>query len=566
MAAYRTEGPSAFDRPTTRRTFLGRAAAAGLWAVLPLTGTARAEVCGASPGAGALDVLVRGGTVVDGTGKAPFEADVGVRGDRILSVAPAAAVPARRVIEAAGLLVTPGFIDVHTHYDLAFRRAGMRRFLAYGRPSWSGHHNGLHQGVTTVITGNCGHGDTDTERWLAAVAAVDFGINVGHLVPYGTLRRECLGPVQPRTPDRRRLERLAGRIAEELDKGAFGLSTGLEYWPGCLAGLDELTAAARVAGRRGRVYATHLRDESGRPGADGRPAVLAAIGEALEIGRRAGAAVEISHLKVSAPINGLRGDALLEAVARGRDAGLPVRADQYPYAAGAFPLAELLPRGLRPAPGGESALCTPGGRRRLADLMTGPLAALPPDRILITQAPADPGCEGLTLAVVSERRSRSAADCFAALVGGDPPPQAVFCGQDRDAVRRIMEDPETITASDGWTAPDGAGRPHPRAYGTFVRKLGRFARDGDRRGLAAAVRTMSGLPSEAFGIEGRGRIVPGAYADLCVIDPRRLRERATYRDPARYAEGVRWVLVNGVAALAEGRPTRRRGGRPLRRT
>ncbi len=547
----------------SRRHFMAATAKAAAGAVVAGS-MAGCSASGGRRGAD-FDVIIRGGTVYDGSLNDPVVVDIGVRGDRIAAVG-AVAGRAATELDARGCLVTPGFIDVHTHCDLTFQRTGAKRLLAYLLPSWKGNHNYLYQGVTTVITGNCGLGYPDTDRWLDMVDTLGFGTNVGHLAPHGNIRMALFGDRQPRELTPAQLDAMKGRLADELGKGAFGMSTGLEYAPGLNAGPGELVALARVLRDRGGIYTTHMRDESGRRTDDGDIAVLASIRETVDLCRRAEAPVEISHLKISAPFQTVQPEQLLERIDAARRQGLPVTCDQYPYAAGSTTLDYLLPHRFKAPRGGVlPAFRNPDGRHALRQAAEDIFEVLGPDKILITMHNEQPAYEGKTLDQIAEMCGQPATEVFSALVTADEVPMAVFFAQDMDVVRALMDRPYMITASDGWTVPKNMTHPHPRVYGTFPRKLRRFAMEEKIVSLTQAIRSMTSLPADTFKIVDRGRIAEGAFADIAVVDAATLGDHATYTRPHQYATGIVHLLVNGVLSIEDRRATGDRGGRALRR-
>jgi N-acyl-D-aspartate/D-glutamate deacylase len=309
-----------------------------------------------------------------------------------------------------------------------------------------------------------------------------------------------------------------------------------------------------------------MRDESGRIDADGTPAILASIAEAVEIGRRAEIPVEISHLKIAAPIGDTRAEQVLDLIEAARLDGLDVTADQYPYAAGSTGLPILLPNEFKTAQGVKEKYKTAEGRLEIQKAVKEVFEYLPPSKTLISTYTEKEEYEGKNLAEIAEIEGRSAAEAFADMVCEDRAPSGVFFSQDIDVVRGLMSRDFIITASDGATVPKGMMRPHPRLYGTFQKKLRRFVMEEQIIDLQHAIRSMTSLPAEKFGMTGRGRIAEGGFADVAVIDLDRTTDRATYLDPHQYSEGVVHVLINGTLALADGAPTGDRGGRALARS
>ncbi len=543
----------------TRRAFMEKAAVV---TVATAAGSVYVPAVCRAAADGRYDTVIKDGRVFDGTGAPPVVADVGIKKDRIVAIGKIEAAGSH-TINASGKIVTPGFIDIHTHCDLTFKRTGFKRFAAYFMPSWKGNYNYVTQGVTTVVTGNCGLGYTDTDRWLSMVATLGFGTNVGHLAPHGAIRESLFGNTQPGKPSAAQLDALRGRVSEEMAKGALGLSTGLEYAPGFLAETDELVALAQVVREHGGLYTTHMRDESGKRLPAGEIALLKSIEEAVTVAERAALPVEISHLKIAAPCQTVHTDRVIELISAARARGLAVTADQYPYAAGSTFLTYLLPHEFKAGDGVKDTYKTDTGRKTIARVATKIFAALPPDRILITMYAGQEEFEGKTIAQIAATQNRPAKEIFTELTCADNAPIAVFFSQDENVVKNLMVPAWIITASDGWTVPKGMSHPHPRVYGTFPRKLKKYVLDEKHIELARAVRSMTSLPARKFGIQQRGILKKGNFADIAVMDLAKLADHATYLDPHHYATGIEHVFVNGVATITDSLPTGDRGGRPL---
>jgi len=511
------------------------------------------------------DCVIRGGLVYDGISSEPRQADVAVRGDRITAVGRIEG-PAARVVQADGLIVMPGFIDVHTHCDLTFKRSGLKRHLARVMPSWKGNYNYLHQGVTTVVTGNCGYGYTDVDYWFGLLEDIGFGTNVYHLAPHGMLREALFGPDHQGPLNASQLDRLAGRVEEEMQKGAVGLSAGLEYAPGIWADVREISTCARAARKHGGLFTVHMRDESGAVKPGGRPALLESIAEVVEAARQAEVGLEISHLKISAPYNDLRPGQVFDLIEEARRQGLDVTADQYPYTAGSTYISILLPDEFKSGLGVKDRYKTRSGQVEIEKAMAEVFSYLPPDRILISFDPNDETREGKTLEVLAETTGRTPARAYAEMVCEDPPPTGIFFMMKEADVRALMQPDYVMTASDGWTVPKDMTKPHPRCYGTFPKKIREYVLKERIVDLPRAIRSMTSQPAEKFRLKDRGRIEVGYFADIAVIDLKGLNHHASYLDPHQYASGVRHLLVNGVAAIENGQATGERGGRACRRS
>ncbi len=552
------------EKGVTRREFLGTAAAAA--AGIAIAGAAPLLISGCSGTSydADFDMVIKGGTIYDGVHSKPYRADIGIKGDRIAAIGKING-RAAKTIDASGLVVTPGFIDIHTHCDLTFQKTGAKRHLARVMPSWKGNYNYLYQGVTTVVTGNCGYGYTDTRKWLGMVNSIEFGTNVAHLAPHGMLREELFGEKQPVKLDAAQLAALKKRVAEEVEKGALGVSTGLEYAPGLLSDTAELIEVARMSAHYGGIYATHMRDETGRATKNGKAGVFEAIEEALEVGRRANIPVEISHLKISAPIGGLRGRNVLDLIRKARAEGLDVTADQYPYNAGSTYISILLPEEMRAPEGVRDIFKTKEGKKQIREAIEKSFIDMGPEKTLISWYPGNEKLEGKNLKEIADMTGKPPSECYAEMVCDEKCPMGVFFSMDMDIVREIMPAGFIITASDGWTVPKDMMKPHPRVYGTFPRKLREFVMKEKILSLPDAIRSMTSLPAEKFRIRNRGILKDGYFADITVFDANTIRDKATYQDPHQYSEGVRFVLVNGTVSIENGIATGDRAGRGLPR-
>ena len=493
------------------------------------------------------DVILRGGTVVDGTGAPGRVADVLIRGERIAAVGAVEAAPGAQVIEAAGWVVAPGFIDLHTHSDGPILQ-----------PRTRGNVNYLMQGVTTVVTGNCGDGPVRIKEFLAKVDDRRAGTNVAALVPHSSVRRAVMGTADRRAEPSEQA-RMGGIVGRGMDAGAWGISTGLIYVPGRYADVAELVDLARVVARRGGLYASHLRDEES--------GLLDALDEALAIGRDAGVPVHVSHLKANGRENwGLVVPACAK-IAAARAAGQAVTADQYPYPASSMPLAAMVvPEWARRGDAADFAriAADPDRGPALRDAIRREL-----DRredgasIRISSYPAAPDRVGLDLLAIARREGASPVEVVVDIERhGDA--LAIDFGQSEADVRYVMTQPFVATASDASAhAPGGLDRPHPRAYGTFPRKL-RYALDDAVIPLEQAIRSATGLPAQILGLPERGILRPGAYADVVAFDPATFRDQATFDEPTRYPRGLRYVFVNGVAVVVRGKYQHKLAGRALR--
>ncbi|HEX3300916.1 MAG TPA: amidohydrolase family protein [Actinomycetota bacterium] len=519
-----------------------------------------------------MDLVIANAIVVDGTGAPGAPGWVAVEGDRIASVGrDGDAPPAARTIDARGLVMTPGFVDVHNHSDLS-------PFVLPTMPST------IRQGVTSVVVGNCGSSPFPLSSWaeglslayaggstdhpppswaawgdyLDAIDAARPAVNIATLVGHGSVRRAVLAD-ERRPPTDDELAWMRGLVREAIADGAVGLSTGLIYVPGIYAETDEVIALARAAAGAGGLYASHIRGE-------GRD-LFRAIDEALEIGAGAEAPVHISHIKCETSMLWGRAGELL---ARLRDAP-DATGDQYPYEAWNSSLSSLLPPW---APAGRIAEVAAVDHARLRAAVElgeqdfqSSVDGVGWDRIILETAP-EPRWRGASVAIVAEDLGVEPFDAMVELLAADPEISCIGHAMSPQDVREILADRDVFVASDASaTAPDGPGGElpvHPRDYGTFPRAIA-LARDEGLLPLEDVVRKMTSLPADRFGLTGRGRIEPGTYADLVVFEHATIRDGATFEDPHVFPDGISAVVVNGEVAWTSDAPFITCAGRALRR-
>ncbi len=495
------------------------------------------------------DLILKGGTLIDGTGAPGHRADVAILRDRIVAIGMFDSVTSAKIIDISGLIVAPGFIDLHTHSDSTIIK-----------PKTRANRNYQAQGVTTVVTGNCGGGPIDIEAYFAEIDKQGAGTNVIHLIPHGSIRREILGngdvPANARS-----LAAMSALIDREMRHGAWGMSTGLIYLPGRYADTKELIALSKVVAKHGGFYASHVRDEGA--------GLLDSVDEILTIGREAKVPVHLSHFKATGKANWGLVKTASDRILQARKSGQKVTADQYPYVASSTQLA---------------AMVVPHWARQgtTADFIR--IAADPTRGLMLRkeiQADLDErdGGSSVRIARYADKPSRVGKDLVAiARAEGTTPlevvldierhggAQAISFGMSEEDVRFVMALDYVATASDGSSHVAGSGdKPHPRAYGTFPRKVA-YALDQRVISLEAAIRSNSGLPAEILGLPDRGIVKTGAIADLVVFDPKTFRDTATFDDSTRFATGVKYLFVNGIAAVTNGEPTKALPGRALRLT
>jgi N-acyl-D-amino-acid deacylase len=488
------------------------------------------------------DVLIRNGRVMDGSGNPWLRADIGIHADRIVFVGKASGTQARRIIDAGDRLVTPGFIDVHSHAAEGLLRSELRQ----GQPL-------LAQGVTTIVANPDGGGSVDLAAQRERLERGGVGPNVALLIGHGSVRTAVMGSAnRPPTPEE--LDRMRALVRRGMQQGAFGLSSGLFYTPGSYARTDEVVALATVAAESGGLYTSHIRDEG-----DYSVGVAAAVAEVIRVAEEAHLIGIVTHMKALGPDNWGRAAMLTAMIDTARSRGVEVFADQYAYDASSTSLrAALLPGGV-PVPAVEDAAMRaevePMVRENLR--RRGGAAA-----IAIASYRPDVSVEGKTLAQIAEQRGVPPERAALDLLARGNASIVSFNMSERD-IEHIMRQPFTMTSSDGALGLMTEGQPHPRDYGAFARKLSVYVRERQIIGVEAAIRSMTSLPASVFGITDRGCIREGAFADLAIFDPAAVRDRATYTAPHQLAEGMRYVLVNGVVVIDEGRFTAELPGRVL---
>jgi dihydroorotase/N-acyl-D-amino-acid deacylase len=522
--------------------------------VLLVAGCARSATVGTPAPTPWYELLITGGTIIDGTGAAGYRGDVAISSNRIAVVSRDALAPsnARRVIDATGLIVAPGFIDLHAHLDPLLRL-----------PDAESH---VRQGVTTALGGPDGGGPWPLAAYLDSAQALGVGMNVAFLVGHNTIRREVM-QLADRAPTPPELEQMRGMVAQAMHEGAFGLSTGLRYLPGTFSKTDEVVALSKVAADSGGLYTSHLREEG--------LGLLEGVAEAIEIGRRAGIRVVLTHHKVVGKPMWGASVRTLAMVDSARNAGVDVRIDQYPYTATYTGISVLIPPWA--LAGGDSVFERRLGDRALRDsIVRGIVHNILTDRgggdlsrVQLARVPWQTSLEGRTLRDWAvERGLPPTPETGAELVieaerrGGT---SAIYHVLDDGDVDRIMRHPQTMIASDGRLTRPGDGHPHPRWYGTFPRVLARYVRERRVLTLEDAIYKMTGMPAATLGLADRGRILAGARADITIFDADSVADRATFEAPHQYPVGIPYVIVNGTLAVDGGRFTGARAGRVLRR-
>ena len=497
------------------------------------------------------DVIIRNGRVIDGTGNPWFFADVALDGDRIAAIGDLGAATAGREIDATGLYVTPGFIDAHSHAGPGLATVG----LSHGEPL-------LAQGLTTVVINPDGGGPVDLARQRRELLRDGLGVNTAQLVPHGSIRRLILG-AEDRAPTAGEMEEMRGLVRRGMEEGAFGLSSGTFYVPGSYSHPDEIVELAQVVATFGGAYTSHIRDES-----DYTIGLVASVEEVIDVARRAGIPGVITHVKALGPRVWGFGTVITRRIEAAREEGIEVYTDQYPYSASSTSLAAaLLPRWSQ-AGGNDSLMARFDRPGVMADIRTAMVENLDrrggADRIRFRRVRFDESIEGRLLSDIASEPGRDPIDTAIDLLrrGGV---SIISHNMHEDDVRTLMMPSWNMTSSDGGLVPWMEGVPHPRSYGTFPRKIRQFVLEEGIVDLAAAIRSMTGLPAQVLRISDRGVLRPGAYADVAIFDLVLLNDPATFTEPHQLAEGMIGVFVNGEAALSSGDFTGTLAGRVIRK-
>lgn len=500
-----------------------------------------------------LDVILRGGTVIDGTGAKGYRADVGLRGKRIVSISrKALADPNARVIDVSGLVVAPGFIDMHAHVDPIMKLPEARSMVS--------------QGVTTATGGPDGSSPWPLAPYLDQMERQGIGLNIAMLVGHNSVRRGVMGS-ENRAPTEKELARMRSNVAQAMEDGAWGISTGLKYLPGSFAKTDEVIALSREAAARGGFYTSHLREEG--------LGLIDSVREAIEIGRQAKIPIVLTHHKVIGQPMWGSSTQTLAMVEAARKEGIDVMMDQYPYTATYTGITVLVP-----------AWARAGGTSKFKSRLKDPELRAKIKKEIVFNLENDRGggdlrrvqfglvkwqrdLEGKTLydwALMKgmEPNSENGAELVILAIqkGGASCIYHVLSDED---VERIMAHPLTMAGSDGRLTEPGNGHPHPRWYGAFPRILGHYVREKKVLKLEDAIRKMTSLSAARVGLKDRGQVKEGYFADLVVFDPKTIIDKATFSDPHQYPVGIHYVFVNGTAAIDAGEFKSRRAGQVLRR-
>ena len=503
------------------------------------------------------DLVLRNGSIVDGSGSPPRRGDVAISGDRIARIGSAITNPATRVIDVGGQVVAPGFIDIHVHAT---------RGTAQGLFEVPTADNYIRQGVTTIMDGPDGGSPVPIGPFIARLEALPKSINIGTFIGQGSIREAVIG-LANRAATLEELEKMRALVAEGMRDGAFGLSSGLFYVPGVFTPTEEVVDLARSAARGGGIYVSHMRDETSR--------VLDSVEETILIGERGGLPAQVTHHKASGRPNWGKSVDTLRVIDEARKRGVDVTLDVYPYTASSTSLAAglLPPWALE---GGRALMLErlkdPAIRARVRSeavrIIIEERGGGDAKNVVVSRCDAVPAAVGKNLSELTVRRGveatvENAAETLLGILEQDDC-RGVFHAMSDDDVNRIIRHPAAMIASDGEIPVFGRNAPHPRSYGTFARVLSEYVRNRRLLTVEQAVRKMASMPAQRLKLADRGALKEGMKADLAVFNPATVRDAATYENQHQYAEGFSRVIVNGVVAFEDGRMTTARPGRVLR--
>jgi len=498
------------------------------------------------------DFIITNGRIVDGTGNSWFRADVAVKGDRIMAVQKGLVqrFPTIKTIDAKNRIVSPGFIDVHAHIESGI----------FERPTAD---NFIYDGVTSVVTGNCGGAADDIGAFLKSIDSIKTSINVATLAGHNTIKRLGMG-LENRRATAAEMKKMEALTMEAMLDGAVGLSTGLIYLPGMYSPTEEIVALAKVAASKGGVYATHMRYEGTK--------VHEAINEALTIGREANIPVQISHFKVTGKNNWGRSTETLGMVEEARRQGFDVTIDQYPYTASSTNLAVRVPDWA--LEGGLDSLRVkmknPDMRKRI---LAGMKSSQKRDKqkdysfAVVASFSHDSSFNGKSITQINKDLGRKSNFMNEANLILDmlakANAQMIYHTMNEKDLLHFMQYPFNMPAADAGVS-NGKGMPHPRGFGTNARVLARYVREQKVIGLEEAIRRMTSLPATKFNLKDRGLIMAGKYADILIFDENEIQDLSVYENPHQYSKGISLVLVNGKQVLQDGKHTGLRSGVAIR--
>lgn len=498
-----------------------------------------------------LDIIIRNGSVYDGSLSTPTLADIGIRDDQIVAVGDLTERKATREIDATGLAVAPGFIDMHVHLEPLLRLPDAE--------------SQIRQGVTTALGGPDGSSPWPLATYIDSVERVGIGMNVAYLIGHNTIRRNIM-KLDNRVPTAAELQQMQEQVATGMKDGAFGISTGLKYVPGAFSDVDEVVALSKIASQYGGIYTSHLREEG--------LGLIDAVAEAIQISERADIPVVLTHHKaIGKPMWGAS-TKTLAMVDSARSLGLDIMMDQYPYTASQTGISVLIPSWARS--GGQNAylerledpLLRDSIKRGIVYNILNDRGGKDLRRVQFARVEWQPELEGKTLhdwaimRALTPTVENGAELVIEAQANGGC--NAIYHAIDQKDVDRIMQHPQTMIGSDGRLAEYEVGHPHPRWYGTFPRVLGHYVRERNILELEEAIHKMTLMPANRLGLKKRGRIEEDVFADLTIFDPKAIIDKATFEKPHQYSQGIHFVIVNGKVAVDNGQFTKSREGKVLR--
>jgi N-acyl-D-amino-acid deacylase len=496
------------------------------------------------------DLILRNGTIVDGTGKPAFKADLGIKDGRIVTVGTVKGTTEKE-LSLKGMVVAPGFIDVHTHADEVDEQPLAENFLRMG--------------VTTLVLGNCGGSVLNIGEFYKKLEKEKISPNVATLIGHGTVRGKAMGGTFNRVPTTEELDKMKTMVDQAMKDGAVGISTGLIYTPGVFAKTDEIIELAKVVSRYGGIYATHQRSESEE--------IVESLNEIFRIAREAKIRAEVSHIKLSGPANWGQAHKILGVIEQARSEGLNITQDQYAYTASSTTVSQLVPDEYKD--GGKSKLIEriddPATKSKMvAEMKLALQRRQNPDYsyAVIASYPHDKSLNGLNIVQAARKLYHDTSlDSQIEVIldierGGGA--TGVFHGMNEQDLQVFMQHTNTMIACDSGLRTLGSGVPHPRGYGNNARILQRYVQETKVLTLEDAVRKMTSLPAHTFELRERGEIREGNWADLVVFNPKKVRENTKFNDPHHYATGFKYVFVNGVAVIKKDKHTGERPGQPLR--
>lgn len=496
------------------------------------------------------DILILNGTIYDGTGGDPYQADIGIVGDRIVEIGKLGKESAEEVIDATGLAVSPGFIDMHTHLEPIMELPMMESLLR--------------QGVTFALGGPDGGGPWPFGEYLDSLDSFPLGINVGYLTGHNSIRKEVMG-MEDRQPSPEELSRMESMVSQSMDEGAFGISTGLKYLPGTFSKVEEVIALSKKAAEKGGIYTSHLREEG--------LGLLPAVREAVAISKEANIPVILTHHKAIGVKMWGASQLTLAIVDSARSQGLNILIDQYPYAASHTSISVLIPswalEGNKFAERVQDPVMKDSIKSGIIFNILNDRGGSDLRRIQFSKVEWQADLEGKTLhdwAIESglETSVENGAELVikAQLNGGTG---TIFHAMDEKDVENIMVHPMTMVGSDGRLSRPGEDHPHPRAYGTFPRVLGVYVREKKLMPLETAIYKMTGLSAESIGLKDRGQLAVGKIADITIFDPETVIDQSTFTNPHQYPLGIEYVLVNGIPAVESQALTGKAPGKVIRK-